>query len=239
MIPPPTVLLTILLALLSIIPSSDAKGRHSAQAERIRKLYPELETLSDAERRAMQRTFRERKRNRMLELHPELATLTNEELSAIRREYRQRKREKKQERIRHLQEQFPYVDIVAIQQQRRLERRRLHARQCPVLSPTMTLRTLFGSDIGYQGFSFDVTNLSSVPITITGWSFNISTGVTVTGRLFWRLGTASGFERILAGWTKLGNDATAMSAGLDNPTAFDFGQDFTIMPGQTIGFSGF
>uniref|UniRef100_A0A7R9Z462 Chitin-binding type-2 domain-containing protein n=1 Tax=Pseudictyota dubia TaxID=2749911 RepID=A0A7R9Z462_9STRA len=99
------------------------------------------------------------------------------------------------------------------------------------------LTTLFnrnngGSDGG--AIYFDLTAQRCV--TITGWEFNTAGTGSITGSLYSRSGSASGFQTTTAGWAPVAVDVPTTGAGQDNPTSFDFGE-VDIEEGSTIGFA--
>ena len=90
------------------------------------------------------------------------------------------------------------------------------------------------SPIGAGGNSFDLSATQCV--RITGWDFHIDrSDTTVVASLYWRQGTANGFEKNPDGWTQLGSSSTVTAQGIGNPTPFDFGASLEIPAGQTIG----
>jgi hypothetical protein len=99
-----------------------------------------------------------------------------------------------------------------------------------------SLTTLFASDNGFAGNTFDIENIGADPIDITGWDVNLDVvGGPHTIEIYWRVGTSVGFENSSAGWTLLGSDAAVTSAGDNNPSAVTM-PPFTIQPGELFGF---
>ena len=95
-----------------------------------------------------------------------------------------------------------------------------------------SLTTLFASNNNYAGNSFDIT--PTTDLTVTGWDVNLATSPNpYTVQVWWREGTANGFEQVGAGWTMLGQ-AIVNGAGVDLPTHVDVG-GLAIAAGQTRG----
>ena len=95
--------------------------------------------------------------------------------------------------------------------------------------------TTFTSDNGSSGNMFDVTNLSSQPIMLTGYfEGNFDTGESGEVQVWYRTGSYAGYETESSGWSLLGTDQMT-SLGDDTPTPYDVGSTLTIAPGQTIG----
>jgi hypothetical protein len=86
-----------------------------------------------------------------------------------------------------------------------------------------SLTTLFAQNNGFRGNSFDLEATSECLI-VTGWDFNFRDEVGVTGdvSIYWREGTASGFESTATGWNLLGTGSVT-TAGVDQPTHLDVG----------------
>ncbi|MFS8520703.1 MAG: kelch repeat-containing protein, partial [Micromonosporaceae bacterium] len=96
-----------------------------------------------------------------------------------------------------------------------------------------SLTTLFASNNGFAGNTFDIE--PTVPLVIRGFDVNISpAGGQHTVTIYWKEGTADGFESDPAAWTVLGSDVVT-SAGLDQPTHVDVG-GLQLAPGETYGF---
>lgn len=99
-----------------------------------------------------------------------------------------------------------------------------------------SLTTLFMSNNGFRGNTFDIENIGADPITITGWDVNLDTqGSTATIEIYWRPGTSVGFENDPAGWTLIGSDPAVLSAGDNAPSAVTM-PPVTIQPGELFGF---
>ncbi|NKI33586.1 hypothetical protein HFP89_00215 [Wenzhouxiangella sp. XN79A] len=101
------------------------------------------------------------------------------------------------------------------------------------------LTTLFAADNSFAGNTFDLENISSSPIMIQGFEVNLSdevpTGNANTIDIYYKTGTAVGFEGDPAAWTLLGSDTNVLSQGADVPTPVDVG-GLVIQPGETYGF---
>ena len=101
---------------------------------------------------------------------------------------------------------------------------------------TGSLTTLFASNNGYAGNTFDIENITTVEVTIDGWEVNLEIpGSTETIDIYYRTGTASGNETNPTGWTLLGSDTSVISNGADVPTPVSM-PTFTIQPGELFGF---
>ena len=99
---------------------------------------------------------------------------------------------------------------------------------------TGSLTTLFASNNQFAGNTFDVENIGALPITISSFDVNCTTGSTTTFTIYWRTGTALGFESNSAGWTVMGVDSNVTCNGVNIPTPVAIG-GFTINPGEVIG----
>ena len=94
------------------------------------------------------------------------------------------------------------------------------------------LTTLFASNNQFAGNSFDVH--ANTPLTIVGFDINLDTGFSDhTIDVYYRDGTADGFELSAAGWTLLGSDVV-VPAGMDVPTHVNVG-GLSMDDGDTIG----
>jgi hypothetical protein len=97
------------------------------------------------------------------------------------------------------------------------------------------ISTTFNSNNGFQGNMFDLKNVWSQPIELTGYfEGNFDLGATGTIEIWYRSGSYVGFTSDPAGWNLLGT-STLNSQGQDNPTPFDVGNTLTVAPGQTLG----
>ncbi len=92
------------------------------------------------------------------------------------------------------------------------------------------LTTLFARDNGYSGNSFDVH--AATPLTIVGFDCNLDVGPTDVS-VYYKVGTADGFELIPGAWTLLGTD-NVVGAGPDLPTHVDVGGLY-VDTGDTYG----
>ncbi len=96
------------------------------------------------------------------------------------------------------------------------------------------LTTQFASDNNYAGNSFDV--VATQEITIDGFDLNLD-NINLsefTIDVYYRTGTASGFEGSASGWTLLGTEVVT-AAGVDAASHCNIG-GLTIAAGSTIGF---
>lgn len=94
------------------------------------------------------------------------------------------------------------------------------------------LTTQFNENNNFAGNSFDLEAI--VDIVVVGWDINIDTVVPLwTVHVYWREGTAIGFEQTTAGWTHLGVDSVAGN-GANQPTHIDIG-GLEIASGDLIG----
>ncbi len=98
---------------------------------------------------------------------------------------------------------------------------------------SQSLTTLFASDNQFRGNTFDIVSTSL--INITGWDVNMTNaGAVESVSIYYKLGTAVGFENNMAAWTLLGTDNNVVSAGQDQPSFVDVG-GLTLDPGQVYG----
>lgn len=97
---------------------------------------------------------------------------------------------------------------------------------------TGSITTLFAQNNQFAGNTFDM--VPGVNMTITGFDVNLSAGAATTMNIYWRTGTAFGFESSAAGWTSIGTDAVAPS-GPNIPTPVNIG-GLTLTAGNTYGF---
>lgn len=89
------------------------------------------------------------------------------------------------------------------------------------------------------GNYFDLTNISSSPITLTGnfeGNFDPASNV-FPGRVevWWRNGTVADNYLTPTGWTLLGADDNVNANPVDMPTPVDVGNTLVIAPGDTKG----
>lgn len=96
------------------------------------------------------------------------------------------------------------------------------------------LTTQFAEDNNFAGNSFDVA--ASQQITIAGFDLNLDNidYPEFTIDVYYRTGTANGYESSAAGWTLLGSQVVT-AAGVNVPSHADIG-GLTIEAGSTIGF---
>lgn len=98
---------------------------------------------------------------------------------------------------------------------------------------TGSLTTIFAANNSFVGNTFDI--VPNVDMTITSFDVNLDpTGTPTTMAIYWRPGTANGFESTSAGWTLLGTD-TVNPQGLNVPTPVNIG-GLALTAGQTYGF---
>ncbi len=94
------------------------------------------------------------------------------------------------------------------------------------------LTTQFNQNNNYAGNSFDLEALTD--LTVVGWDVNLGTEVSLwTVHVYWREGTANGFEQNASGWTELGVDSV-VGQGINNPTHIDVG-GLQMSTGDVIG----
>lgn len=106
-----------------------------------------------------------------------------------------------------------------------------------VSSPTSAalISTIFAANNGCQGNMFDLENVSSEPILLTGrFEGNFNNTATGTIEIWYRAGSYKGYISDPTGWNLLGT-ALLNSQGRDNPTPFHVGNTLKVDPGQTIG----
>ena len=90
--------------------------------------------------------------------------------------------------------------------------------------PGLSLTTLFASNNGSAGNTFDLEVLNPQGVEITGWDVNLGTShPTDTIDIYWRVGTSVGHENNPTGWMLIGSDAGVVSQGTDVPTPVDVG----------------
>lgn len=113
----------------------------------------------------------------------------------------------------------------------------------PTAGPTTVIRqgsgsltTTFAGGNSFAGNTFDIENIGTLPVTITGWDVHLSNaGSTNTIVIYTRPGTSNGYQSDPNGWTVLGTDAAVVSAGNLLPSAVTM-PPFTIQPGELFGF---
>jgi len=94
------------------------------------------------------------------------------------------------------------------------------------------ITTLFAQNNNFAGNSFDVIATDS--LTVVGWDCNIGPDApSYTVHVWWRDGTANGFELNPAGWTELGSEVV-VGAGVDQATHINVGP-LEIPAGVTRG----
>lgn len=99
---------------------------------------------------------------------------------------------------------------------------------------THSLTTTYASGNSFAGNTFDLT--ANRRVTVLGFDVNLDNpGSTNTVAVYYRLGTANGFENNAGAWTLLGRDTNVGSEGDGNPTSISVGQ-LNLIPGQTYGF---
>jgi len=83
------------------------------------------------------------------------------------------------------------------------------------------ITTLFAQNNNFAGNSFDV--IATADLTVVGWDCNIGPDApSYTVHVYWREGTADGFELSTAGWNELGSEVV-VGAGVDQPTHINVG----------------
>ncbi len=92
------------------------------------------------------------------------------------------------------------------------------------------LTTIFASNNGFAGNSFDVTALTD--LTIVGWDCNLDAGLWNV-EIYTRQGTCHPYEQTPSEWTLLGT-VQVNGAGVDLPTHIDLG-GIQLSSGQLIG----
>ena len=96
-----------------------------------------------------------------------------------------------------------------------------------------SLTTLFAQNNNFAGNSFDID--AAIDLTIVGWEGNYGPdSPSYTVHVYWREGTASGFEGSPDGWTELGN-VVVVGAGVDLQTHIDVG-GLVMAAGTLYGF---
>lgn len=95
-----------------------------------------------------------------------------------------------------------------------------------------SMTTLFASDNNFAGNSFDIQ--TTVDVTIVGFDCNLGPDApNYTVNVYWKDGTANGFEQTPTEWTLLGS-SYVVGAGVDLPTHIDVG-GLMISAGSTVG----
>ncbi len=93
--------------------------------------------------------------------------------------------------------------------------------------------TQFAGGNNFRGNTFDIKGVN--PVTITGFDVNLDgAGSTNTIAVYYKLGTAAGFESTPGAWTLLGTDPNVVSAGINQPSHVRVG-GLEIAAGQTYG----
>jgi len=76
-----------------------------------------------------------------------------------------------------------------------------------------SLTTIFAQNNNFAGNSFDID--ATTDLTVVGWDINLdSMGASRTIQVWWREGTADGFEQVAAGWSMLGS-VSVVGNGID------------------------
>jgi hypothetical protein len=99
-------------------------------------------------------------------------------------------------------------------------------------APAQSLTTTYATDNNFAGNMFDVTASRNLRIN----SFDVhlgNAGAAVDVAVYWRPGTANGFENSATGWTLLGT-RTVTSNGQGTPTPLPIG-GLRLAAGQTYG----
>ncbi len=96
-----------------------------------------------------------------------------------------------------------------------------------------TLATTFTSNNGANGNMFTVKPKRA--LTINSFDVNLSGTGNVTVDVWMRTGSYIGFEQNASGWTHVGTDGKAVSAGIDLPTRITVG-DISLSSGTTYSF---
>lgn len=104
-----------------------------------------------------------------------------------------------------------------------------------IVEGTGSLTTSFDSDNQFAGNTFDIENIGTMPVTISSFEVNCVGGTGATFTIYYRVGTALGFEGNAAGWNVLGVDSNVNCVGQDLPTPVLIG-GLTIDPGELYGF---
>lgn len=96
------------------------------------------------------------------------------------------------------------------------------------------LTTQFASDNNFAGNSFDIQ--CTQQMTIAGFDINLDNSVLTeyTIDVYYRTGTAFGYETSAAGWTLLGSEVVT-AAGVDVPSHVNIGA-LTLDAGDIVGF---
>jgi hypothetical protein len=97
-----------------------------------------------------------------------------------------------------------------------------------------SLTTMFASNNGYRGNTFDI--IPSIDMNITGMDVNVDAlGVTSLVDVYYLVGTSVGNEGNQAAWTLIGQ-YSGMGMGVDNPTFLDMtGNGINFVSGQSYG----
>ena len=96
-----------------------------------------------------------------------------------------------------------------------------------------SLTTTYAAGNGQNGNIFDLNPATDITLDRFDIHTSATAGAQVNVEVYWRSGTALGFENIDAGWVLLGT-ATATSQGSGNPTPVNIG-GLGMAAGQTYG----
>lgn len=103
-----------------------------------------------------------------------------------------------------------------------------------LLDGTNFISTTFASNNSFAGNMFDIENIGSNIVSITGFDVHvdpITTGISIT--VYYHPGTYVGHESDATGWVFMGQDIIT-GQGLGNPTPVDVG-GLSISPGESYG----
>jgi hypothetical protein len=99
---------------------------------------------------------------------------------------------------------------------------------------TGSLTTSFNQNNTFAGNTFDISNIGSMPVTITSFDVNC-TGAAQTFTIYYRLDTALGHESDPAGWISFPVANNVNCLGINAATPVPTG-GLTIQPGELRGF---
>jgi hypothetical protein len=106
---------------------------------------------------------------------------------------------------------------------------------CELMIETGFIQSTFNSNNQFAGNMFDVSNVTSSPITLTSFDGNVNAaaGQMATFEIWYRPGSYVGNTNSSAGWISMGT-ATTTTAGINQPTPVPIG-GLTIQPGEIYG----
>ena len=102
--------------------------------------------------------------------------------------------------------------------------------QCTTSS---NITTTYSHNNGHNGIMFDLVAINNILITCFDMNFNPGT---LDYEVYFKIGTAQGFQTNAGSWTLIGNGAGITSAGNGNPTPINLNQSVGICTGNRVAF---